>query len=90
MLLYYIVYFLWVLALTLLDLWLGLLCILFAVGFSCCITAYSYIVLPCYILHLQGSCKVGSVVISRCYGCCKLNIGAGKEDRPRVQLLFAC
>ena len=82
-LLQYIVYFLWVLAGTLIDLWLGLLCLLFSVGCSCCITACSYIVLPCYIPHLKGSCRAGFVFMSRCYSCCTLHIGTGKEDRPR-------
>ena len=44
--------------------------------------------LPCYILHLEGSCIASSVVISRCYGCCALHIGARKEDRPSIR--FCC
>ena len=63
--------------------WLGLLCLLFAVGCSYCITACSYIVLPCYILYLSSSCAAGSVVVFRCYGCCALYIGARKEYRLR-------
>ena len=75
--------FMWDLARTLLDLWPGLPCLLFVVGCSCCITAFSYIVLTYYILHLQGSYRADSVVMSRCYGCCALHIGAGKENGPR-------
>ena len=47
---------------TLLVLCLGVLCLQFSIGCSCYITAWSYIVLPCYILYFQGSCSAGSVV----------------------------
>ena len=73
-----------VLTWTLLDLSLGLACLHFEVGCSCCFAACSYIVLPWYILQLQVSCRAGFIIMSRCYGCCALYIGVQKEDISRV------
>ena len=44
-----------------------------------CIAACSYIVLPCYVLYLQGRCRAGSAVC-RWYGLlCTTYRGKGEE-----------
>ena len=89
MLLQNIIYFMQVIVPILIELWLGLLFLLFAIGCSCCITACSYIVLPCYILHLQGSCIVGAVVCRQYSLLCSTYRGKEK-GQAKLQLLFAC